>query len=152
MFDLEDELARLRDRLHDSAIEYALCGGLAVGIHGYPRATVDIDILILPADEPRVEAAARELGYAFKAAPMSFAGGSTEIRRITKIDAADGETLMLDMLLVTPPIEPVWHTRERVQWRGRELTVVSAPGLITLKTFRSSKQDLADIARLRGEE
>jgi hypothetical protein len=60
--------------------------------------------------------------------------------------------LMLDMLLVTPAVEHVWQSRQRVQWRGGELTVVSPDGLIALKTLRLSKQDLADIARLRGEE
>lgn len=152
MFDLEEELARLRDRLHDSGIEYALCGGLAVGIHGHPRATIDIDILIQPADEDRVEQVAKDLGYAIKARPMSFAAGATEIRRISKVDPSDGETLMLDMLLVTPAIAHVWQSRLRVAWRGRDLTVVSPDGLIALKMLRGSKQDLADIARLRGEE
>ena len=36
---------------------------------------------------------------------MSFSQGATEIRRISKIDPRDGETLMLDLLLVTPAIE-----------------------------------------------
>lgn len=146
MFDLEDELARLRDHLHDAGIEYALCGGLAVGIHGYPRATVDIDVLIPAGEEPRVEQVARQLGYVTKARAMSFAGGATEV------DPADGETLMLDMLLVTPTVADVWQTRQIVQWRGRDLAVVSSVGLIALKTLRGSKQDLADIARLRGEQ
>lgn len=152
MFDLEDELRSLRDRLDGEAIPYALCGGLALGIHGYPRATIDIDILILPADEESVEAVARQLGYTIKARPMTFAGGATEIRRISKVDPQDGETLMLDMLLVTGGVEEVWRTRQSVSWRGRELSVVSPEGLIALKMLRASKQDLADIARLRGEE
>lgn len=151
MFDLDDELTRLRDRLEDARIDYALCGGLAMGVHGHPRATIDIDILIRPADEPAVEAIARELGYAIKAHPMSFSAGATEIRRISKIDPRDGETLMLDLLLVTPAVESAWQSRQRVMWKGRELGVVSPDGLIALKSLRSSKQDIADIARLRGE-
>jgi Nucleotidyl transferase AbiEii toxin, Type IV TA system len=152
VFDLEDELAGLRDRLNEAGIEFALCGGLALGIHGHPRATVDIDILILPADEPHVERIAERLGYTIKARPMSFSNGATEIRRISKVDPADGETLMLDMLLVTPAVEDVWRARQSMQWRGASLGVVSAEGLIALKSLRLSKQDIADIARLRGEE
>ena len=151
MFDLDDELTQLRDRLEDARIEYALCGGLAMGVHGHPRATIDIDILIRPEAETPVTEIARELGFLIKARPMTFSGGATEIRRISKVDPRDGETLMLDLLLVTPSVESVWQSRQRVVWKGRDLGVVSPEGLIALKTLRSSKQDIADIARLRGE-
>lgn len=59
---------------------------------------------------------------------------------------------MLDLLLVTPAVEDVWQTRERMIWQGADLWVVSREGLIKLKLLRSSDQDLVDIRRLRGEE
>ena len=152
MFDLEEELRALRDAFAKSEVEYALCGGLAVGVHGFPRATVDIDILILSESEPRVRDLARMRGYVIEARPMSFSRGATEIRRISKIDPDDGEVLMLDLLLVTPAVEDVWQTRERVIWHDADLWVVSREGLIRLKLLRSSDQDLVDIKRLRGEE
>jgi hypothetical protein len=151
VFDLEQELDRLRDALDAKKIEYALCGGLAMAVHGAPRATIDIDVLIKPDDELNVERAAVGLGYKIKAKPMSFSGGAVEIRRISKIDPTDGEVLMLDMLLVTPAVATSWEGRQTVPWRGGQLSVVSKEGLIALKVFRSSDQDLADIARLRGD-
>lgn len=45
---LKEELLRIADCLERSKIDYALCGGLAVVVHGYPRMTKDIDILIRP--------------------------------------------------------------------------------------------------------
>ncbi len=45
---LYDELRTLISALDRGKIEYALCGGIAMAIHGRPRATVDIDILITP--------------------------------------------------------------------------------------------------------
>lgn len=150
MFDLEQELLRFRDALDEARIAYALCGGMAMGVHGFPRATVDIDLLIRPEDYPRVERVAAELGFTFKANPMTFSGGAMEIRRISKIDPSDGEVLMLDLLLVTPASEEVWRTRETRAWHGRPLSVVSRNGLIALKRFRSSKLDLADIEHLEG--
>jgi ABC-type metal ion transport system substrate-binding protein len=36
-------------------------------------------------------------------------------------------------------------------WQGREVKVLSKQGLVQLKSTRSSKQDLADIEFLRGE-
>ncbi|HEX2122867.1 MAG TPA: hypothetical protein VHL59_14645 [Thermoanaerobaculia bacterium] len=150
MFDLEQELLRLRDALHEALIEYALCGGLAMGVHGFPRATVDIDLLIRPEDYPRVERVAAELGFSFKSNPMTFSDGAMEIRRISKIDPADGEVLMLGLLLVTTASEDAWRMRETHAWHGRPLSVVSRNGLIALKRFRSSKLDLADIEHLES--
>jgi hypothetical protein len=149
MFDLEVELQKVVAAFDDAAIPYALCGGMAVGVHGYPRATVDIDLLIQPEDVTAAEEAAEGLGYRFKARPMSFQGGAVEIRRISKVDPADGETLMLDLLLVTHANGQVWETREQLAWNGRSLWVVSREGLIALKTLRASDQDRADIAHLQ---
>ena len=47
MLDITDELKALVNELNRHQIEYALCGGLAMGVHGRTRATVDIDLLIL---------------------------------------------------------------------------------------------------------
>ena len=148
MYDLEAELDAVRVALDRSQIAYALCGGLAVGVHGFPRATVDIDLLVPRDEEERVYEAVAPLGYTVKAKEMHFDGGATEIRRVSKIDPADGEVLMLDLLLVTPALQVVWDTRERFLWKGRELWVVSPDGLIALKQRRSSATDLADIENL----
>jgi hypothetical protein len=46
-------------------VEYLLIGGYAVGFHGYPRATADMDIWIAlsPANADRIVAALREFGF-----------------------------------------------------------------------------------------
>ncbi|HEY2829170.1 MAG TPA: hypothetical protein VGJ88_03575 [Thermoanaerobaculia bacterium] len=150
MFDLEHELDAVRTTLATEGVAYALCGGLAVGVYGFVRATVDIDLLIQADDEVRVYEAVARLGYAIKAHPMNFDGGATRIRRISKVDPNDGEVLMLDLLLVTPQYQHVWDTRRRLQWNARELWVVSPQGLIDLKKSRSSPIDLADIEKLQG--
>jgi hypothetical protein len=36
--------------LSDGGVEYVLIGGLAVGAHGFPRATKDLDIVPAPDD------------------------------------------------------------------------------------------------------
>jgi hypothetical protein len=150
MFDLELEFDSVRAALSAAEIEYALCGGLAVGVLGFARSTIDIDLLIKPGDEARVYDVVAPLGFTVKAMPMNFDLGATQIRRVSKIDATDGEVLMLDLLLVTPALENVWDTRERLLWRDRELWVVSAEGLIAMKRRRSSPMDLADIEKLEN--
>ena len=127
----------------------AVCGGLAMAVHGAPRTTVDIDLLITAESLHAVEAEARELGYLIAAGPMSFKSGAVEIRRVSKLDPDSGDLLMLDMLLVTPEVSLAWQTRTEVEWERGTLWVVSREGLITLKHLRGSAQDLADIERLK---
>jgi hypothetical protein len=147
VLDLEEELGALIDELHAANVEYALCGGLALAVHGAPRATIDIDLLVPPQDVSRVREVAAVRGFRFAALPMNFS--KIRIERITKIHP-DGDTLILDLLVYSPDLEEVWQTRERRRWNGRDLSVVSAEGLITLKMLRQSAQDLADIEALRG--
>jgi Nucleotidyl transferase AbiEii toxin, Type IV TA system len=151
VLDLEQELGTIIDALAGERIEYALCGGLAMAVHGAPRATIDIDLLVREEDVDRIRQAVAPHGFT-RALPMTFSKGHVRIERVTKIDPSDGETLMLDLLVVTPALETVWQTREKREWRGGVLTVVSRDGLIQLKTYRLSKQDQADIERLGSLE
>jgi hypothetical protein len=43
---LPDDFKEFIDFLNANSVKYLLVGGWAVGIHGYPRATKDIDFLI----------------------------------------------------------------------------------------------------------
>lgn len=148
--DLVDELRKLVAGLDEQEIDYALCGGgMAMGVYGLARATIDIDLLILSDSLDEVLSVAKALGYNIRGKDMSFA--NAEIRRVSKVDPADGELLPLDLLLVTPDIIEVWESRVEAEWEGGKLSVVSAKGLIALKQLRGSDQDLVDIKALAGE-
>ena len=149
MFDLYEEFKSIVSALEQRGIDYAVCGGLAMAVHGLARATVDIDLLILGEDVDAVKASAKELGYAIDALPMTFAKGAIEIRRVSKIDPETGIVLSLHLLLVTPQIVGVWATRLQVNWDEGVLSVLAPKGLIELKSFRGSGQDLDDIKRLQ---
>lgn len=151
MLDLVEELRSLVRSLDEHGLEYALCGGMAMGVHGVARATVDIDLLILSESLPEVFDIAKTLGYNIRGKDLSFANGAVEIRRVSKIDSEDGQLLSLDLLLATPDIRDVWETRETVEWESGNLSVVSVSGLIALKQLRRSYQDLADIEALTPE-
>ncbi len=51
--------------LEGNEVEYLLIGGYAVGFHGYPRATVDMDIWVAttPDNAPRVVTVLKEFGF-----------------------------------------------------------------------------------------
>lgn len=151
MIDITDELRALTAVLDTHEVDYALCGGMAMAVHGFARTTIDIDLLILSDALDDVLTIAKSLDYNIRGEDMSFANGAVEMRRVSKIDPDDGELLSLDLLLVTPDIIESWESRLEAEWEGRKLSVVSAKGLIALKQLRGSDQDLVDIKALRGE-
>jgi len=148
MFDLYDEFRKLIAALHEQQIDYALCGGMAMAVYDRPRATVDIDLLILAESLDGVMAIAIALDYRIRGLELTFANGAIEIRRISKIHSESGQVLSLDLVLVTPEIRGVWDSRVQADWEGGTLSVVSREGLIALKNMRGSAQDNADISAL----
>lgn len=152
MFDLYEEFKSIVSALQVQGIDYAVCGGLAMAVHGLPRATVDIDLLILDESLEEAKAVVRSLGYTIEAQPMTFHKGAIEIRRLSRIDPSDGDLLMIDFLLVTPTVEAAWNNRIKVASPKGSVFAVSREGLILLKSFRRSGQDLDDIERLKGSQ
>jgi hypothetical protein len=144
--DLLQELDRLVAALSRRGVDYAFCGGVALAIHGVPRATQDIDLLASPEDLSRVREIARELGFIFEAQPMTFSSSGISIVRFTKI--IDKQPLMLDVLLAQGPLENIWNDRLSVPYRDGEVRVVSRAGLISLKLAAARPQDLVDVQRL----
>jgi hypothetical protein len=124
---------------------------LALTIHGFPRAPFDIDVLIQPDSLEKAYELAAQKGYDIKGLDMSCKEKAVEIRRVSKIDD-DGEVLSLDLLLVTPQVEDVWATREKLFWENRDLWIVSREGLIQMKQLAGRAKDLIDIDRLQNEE
>jgi hypothetical protein len=138
-------------KLDEQKIDYALCGGMAMGVHGFARTTIDIDLMILSESVEVVIAIARDLGYTIRGKDLSFKNGAIEIRRLSQIDPESGDLLPLDFLLVTPELREIWDSRIAAEWEGGRLSVVTRDGLIKLKRWRNSGQDLADIEALEGE-
>ena len=147
---LLDELNRIISELEIRDVEYAVCGGLAMAIQGFPRATIDIDILIRESSLEDTLRIAAQLGFDIRGLDISFVDPRLEIRRVSKI--TDGVVLSLDLLLVFDDIEEVWRSRERLPYMEREISVVSRDGLVFLKKRAGRPQDLADIHRIANEE
>jgi hypothetical protein len=144
---LYDELRSIIDVLDRNGIDYALCGGIAMAVHGRPRTTVDIDIMISGDSLDTVIQLAAQLGYTIRGLDLNF--GEIKIRRVSKIEPATKELLTLDLLIVTSQIQKIWKTRIKAKLEGGKLSVVSKDGLIALKKIAGRPQDIADIAALR---
>ena len=148
MTTLLEEFKSITQALNDAGIGYAVCGGWAMAIHGLPRATIDIDLLIAADDLERVWELAKQNGYDVEGLPLHFADGIIEIRRISKLDQESKLLYTLDFLLVTAALAEVWEGRELVEWPEGRTWAVSKSGLIFLKRISGREQDLLDIKQL----
>jgi hypothetical protein len=146
---LYDELMKLIEALDSAHAEYAVCGGLAVGIHGHPRATKDVDLLVLETELDAIKQAVRPLGFTVPALPMLFDGGTdmeTLIHRVSRV--VGEETLTLDLIVVRAPQKMAWDTRQIFDLGDKRICTVSREGLAQLKRMAGRPQDLADLAAL----
>ncbi|MBK6750009.1 MAG: hypothetical protein IPG67_08370 [Acidobacteria bacterium] len=147
---LLDEFIGITEALNTRGIDYAVCGGWAMAIHGFLRTTIDIDLIILSEDLDAVMETARSLGFDIEGLPLNFDNGETLIRRISKIDHATKELITLDLILATEKYEDVWKDRRLVKWNAGEYRVVSAAGMKVMKEAAGRPKDLIDLDYLRG--
>lgn len=146
-------------------VEFLIIGGVAVGVHGYIRATKDVDIVPAP-DPGNLGRLARVLGEL-----EAQIEGAEEFKGEELPDPLDPEALALG---------GNWVLRTRLgrfdvmQWIGEDalweklspaaieveigdsaVKVVSYDGLVALKEHAGRPEDLLDLQRLRearGEE
>lgn len=152
-FNLVEELGALIEALDREKLDYAVCGGLALALHGHPRATMDLDLMVIPTQLADASRVARELGFDVPARKMIFGlrtGTPREMQRVSKLDAASGEMLSLDLIVVMGDLEPIWADRVEIDTGSRVMVAVSRDGLIAMKRIAGRPKDLLDIAMLEG--
>jgi hypothetical protein len=119
---------------------HALIGGLAVGVHGYVRATKGVDFMVY--------ADSKELRESLKQA-----GIETQLRRgdilegdIPWVLFGQLEGVRFDILPPTVPVD--WDRREYVRLGDEEVLVVDVSTLIRLKLRAGGSLDLIDVVQL----
>jgi hypothetical protein len=148
---LLQEFTQLIAAFEKRRIPYAVCGGWAMTIHGAPRATMDIDVMVLPEHLDEAWQAAKDLHYHVEGLPLNFHDGAIQIKRISKVDPDTKALITIDFLLVTDATQQIWRDRQSVEWEQGVISTVSREGLIHLKRLSGRLQDLADIERLENE-
>jgi hypothetical protein len=148
--DLYDEFSNLTMALGKAQVDFAVCGGIAVGIHGFVRFTEDIDLMILKEDLESALSVARSLGYTIESGRIPLQTGTPgehEIHRVVKIEGKDW--LQLDLVLASEGLRSVWDDRGIFQWQGRLIPCVSRQGLMEMKRRAGRSKDLIDLEELR---
>ena len=123
-----------------------------MAVHGYVRATKDLDFLIRQDDLDAAFTVARDLGYDIEGLPLEFDGGSFQLHRLSKINKETSSLITVDFILVTENIRDVWDDREHLDWGAGSAWVVSRRGLIKMKTAAGRDQDIVDIRKLEESD
>jgi hypothetical protein len=146
-----EEFPKIAKALDEDEVKYALVGGVAMAFHSEPRFTWDIDILVNQEDLIALEKVLVRCGYFESAEPWTFKNSLLTLHRFAK---AMGE----DLLIIDVLVGGKARHREIIQnalvaeSETSRVRVARKEDLIWMKMIRNSKQDQADIERLRDEE
>lgn len=142
-------LNRLRDvfaslQRHD--VRYVVLGGIAAVLHGVPRATFDLDILIEASPENAQRLLDALLDASLGTAALTDAAGILA-NEITIFK----DRIRLDVQTSTPGLtfEAAWTHRETMRYQGQAFYVVSLADLIASKEAAGRPVDLDDVQQLK---
>jgi predicted nucleotidyltransferase len=158
----DDSLSRICRALGQHNVRYLLVGGHAVGAHGYPRATQDIDLVIaLDATNARNAITALSgLNYR-PIAPVDAFDFCNERKRASW--AKEKNAVVFQLATGNPADQPVdlfiqepfsfeeeYAKAVLIEYAPGVVTpVVSLPALIAMKAAAGRPRDLLDIEELR---
>jgi hypothetical protein len=132
---------------HD--VEYLVIGGIAAVLHGVPRATFDLDILI----NPNLENAQRLL-EALLEARLGTAALITPEELLAQEITIFKDRVRIDVQTATPGLEfdQAWARRETMDYQGQSFYVVAREDLIASKRAAGRLVDLEDVRLLELRE
>jgi predicted nucleotidyltransferase len=144
--DLLPDFKDLLSALADSNADYLVIGGWAVGFHGEPRYTKDLDLLIGvdPANLTRVASALETFG-----APPGIV---EQVRALTPDEFLFVGTppARVDILRSVPGIDfaEAHARREQVTWDGVSVSIIAFDDLVASKRAAGREKDERDVRAL----
>jgi predicted nucleotidyltransferase len=138
---LQDVFASLQRH----SVKYVVIGGIAAVLHGVPRATFDLDILIEAAPDN-----AQRLLRALLEAELGTASLVSVDELLAHEITVFKDRVRIDVQTHTPGLrfEDAWHNRETMEYQGQTFYVVSRDDLIASKRASGPEVDLEDVRLL----
>lgn len=142
-----DDMRALVSLFKKYNVEFAVCGGFAVGHYGYVRMTMDFDLLVAPGEinGKRIMAALEEFGFGeagiavddFREMGTAITLGEqpNQIDLLTSMSSADTHNIL--------------SRASSTLLNGVQVKVVSYADLIAAKEESSRGKDRADVEELR---
>lgn len=140
-----DKLEVVFGSLKSHEVKYVVIGGVAAVLHGVPRATFDVDLLIDP-----TPANARKLLDALLDAGLGTAAMTTPEDILANEITVFKDWVRIDVLTSAPgmPFDRAWTGRQTMTYGGREFFVISREDLIASKRASGREIDLQDVRSL----
>ena len=131
---------------HD--VKYVIIGGIAAVLHGVPRATFDLDILIEASPDN-----VKRLLDALLEAQLGTAALTTPENVLANEITVFNDRVRIDVQTSTPGLifEEAWRNRETMNYQGQAFYVVSVQDLIASKRAAGRAVDLEDVRMLEPE-
>ncbi len=131
----------------DRRVKYIVIGGIAVVLHGVPRATFDLDILIEPTTDN-----ARRLLDALVDAGLATAELVTVDELLAHEITIFKDRVRIDVQTSTPGLDfqQAWKHRETMRYQNQQFLVVSRKDLIASKRAAGRSVDLEDVRSLEA--
>ncbi len=147
-----EELYRLAEAFAENHVEYAVCGGLAVAIHGRPRLTVDIDIVVAALDIKKAAEIAASVGFDDVSGWVQLPLNKLGINRLYRLNKISGvELLTLDLLEADSSKNAIFSDREAFDVEGRLIQSLSRAAIIAMKRDSNRTKDRLDVELLNDE-
>lgn len=145
---IADDLRDLLVELYDAEVEFLVVGGYAVGYHGHPRATKDIDLFVRPTAEnaERVLHALSAFG-----APLAQLGVSaSDFDREGRVVQFGVAPVRADLLTSIDGVtfDEAARDARAMTIDGRNVLVIGFDALIANKRASGRPQDLVDVDAL----
>jgi len=130
-------------------VRYIVIGEIAAVLHGVPRATFDLDILIEAKPEN-----AKNLLKAFLDAGLGTAALTTPEELLSQEITIFKDRVRIDVQTSTPGLkfEEAWERRETMEYQKQKFYVVSREDLISSKRAAGHPVDLEDVRLLELKE
>jgi hypothetical protein len=132
----------------DGGVDFLIVGAYALGFHGAPRASGDIDLLVRPSSDnaPRVFSTLSQFG-----APLAAHGvAATDFARPGTVYQIGLPPRRIDILTEISGVtfDEAWASRVKAEVEGRSVWVLGRDAFLKNKLAAGRPKDLADAARL----
>jgi hypothetical protein len=143
---LQRDLKEFIGLLNSESVEYAIVGGWALGFHGHPRYTQDIDVLIraTPINASRLEIAINRFGFG------SLGLVAQDFLRVGQVIQLGHPPNRIDLLTSITGVsaDEIWGTLESGELDGLPVFFLGRDALIKNKTATGRPRDRADVEEL----
>lgn len=145
--ELAPDFKELLKLFNQHKVKYLLIGGYAVSIHGFVRATNDLDLAVSnePQNARNIITALAEFGFREESLAEDL---FTEGKQVVRIGV---EPIKVEILnyLEGPGFEDAYPRRKTVAVEEMQIDVIGLEDLYANKAAVGRKQDIADIEKLK---